>query len=307
MKLTRREFIKMGIGAGLAVAGGGFFENIFAQDDKTALVKDPDMVGVMNGTSAEMFEAGIKEYGGMSRFVKKDQVVVVKPNIGWAKTPEFGATTQPDLVARVIEHVYKAGAKKVYVFDNTCNEWRSCYEKSGIEKASKDTNASIMPGNKPESYKKKDIAGAKILKNAEIHELYLDADVIINVPVLKHHGSAQMTAALKNLMGVVLDRRFWHGNGLHECIAEFPLFRKPTLNIVDAYQVMLKNGPRGSSKSDLEMKKMQVIGTDMVAVDTASAKILGFDPAKIAYLPMAEKLGIGSMGIDKMKVSKIKL
>jgi len=303
MKISRRDFIKMGIGAGLALTCGSFADTLFAAEDKKSAAAD--MVAVRNGSAAQMFEAGIKELGGMSRFVKSGQIVVVKPNIGWAKTPADGATTQPDLVAKIVDHAYKAGAKSVYVFDNTCNEWSKCYSLSGIEQASKDSKASISPANKKESYKKKTADKAKILKNAEVHELYLEADVIINVPVLKHHGSAQMTAALKNLMGVIWDRKFWHGNGLHECISEFPLYRKPDLNIIDAYSVMLKNGPRGTSAADLSLKRMQIIGTDMVAVDTAAAKIMELDPLKIAYLPLAEKLGIGTMAIDKLNINKV--
>lgn len=303
MKLTRREFIKLGLGAGLTMMANPFSNLLFAEENKA---KEPDMVGIQNGTAAEMFERGIKELGGMSRFVKKDQTVVVKPNIGWAKTPADGATTQPDLVAKIIEHAYKAGAKKVYVFDNTCNNWQECYKTSGIEKAATGASASVAPANKEASYKKRD-AGGKILKDVMVHELYLEADVVINVPVLKHHGSATMTSALKNLMGVVWDRRFYHGKGLHECIAEFAAVRKPDLNIIDAYQVMTRNGPRGISKSDIALRRMQIIGTDMVALDAAAAKVMELDPAKINHIVMADKLGIGTMNLDKLSIKRVTL
>lgn len=303
MKISRREFIKMGIGAGLAMTCGSFAETLFAQEVKSSA---PDMVAVRNGGPVQMFEAGIKEYGGMSRFVKSGQTVVVKPNIGWAKTPEFGATTDPGLVARIIEHCYKAGAKKVYVFDNTCNAWNECYEKSGISKAAKDASADVKPANKEESYKKVAVKG-EVLKEALVNELFLEADVVINVPILKHHGSAQMTGALKNYMGVVWDRRFFHSRGLHECIADSALIRKADLTIIDAYQVMKQNGPRGISKADLMLKQMQIIATDMVAADTAAAKILEYDVAKLPFLAKAEALKVGSMAIDKMTINRITL
>ena len=304
MKITRRDFIKMGIGAGLTMAMGGFSNLLFAEEKK---ILDPDMIAVRNGTAAQMFEAGIKEIGGISRFVKKGQIVLVKPNIGWARTPEEGANTQPDLVAKIVELSIKEGAKKVYVFDNTCNNWKECYKLSGIEKAVTGAGGTIVPGNKKESYRQKEIANAKILKNAMIHELYLDSDVIINVPVLKHHGSSQMTSSLKNLMGVVWDRQFYHHNGLHQCIADLPLVRKPNLTVIDAFNVMYKNGPRGISKADVASKRMQIIATDMVAADTAASKILEFDPAGINYLKMAQELGIGTMAIDKLKINRITL
>lgn len=303
MKLTRREFIKLGIGAGIAMMANPFSDALFAAENKSA---DPDMIGIRNGAPAQMFESGIKEFGGMSRFVKPNQVVVVKPNIGWARTPELGANTQPELVAKIIEHAYKAGAKKVYVFDNTCNAWNECYQMSGIEKAAKDSNAAVSPANKIESYKKTAVKGVK-LKEAHAHELYLEADVVINVPVLKHHGSTKMTCALKNLMGVVWDRKYYHKHGLHECIADFATIRKPDLTIVDAYQVMTQNGPRGISKADVAMKRMQIIGVDMVAIDAAAAKILEYKTDDIKYIEMAHKLGIGSMDIDKLNIKRITL
>ncbi len=308
MKLTRREFIKLAFSAGVALTATPFSNFLFAAESGTAgtQAKEPDMVGLRNGTAAEMFESGIKEFGGMSKFVKKDQIVVVKPNIGWARNPEEGANTDAGLVAKIIEHVYKAGAKKVYVFDNTCNAWNDCYRLSGIEKAALESKAVVLPANKSESYKKKAVGGQK-LKEALINELYIEADVVINVPVLKHHGGASMTSALKNLMGVVWDRKFYHRNGLHECIAEFALFRKPDLTIIDAHRVMTRNGPRGVSKSDTALRRMQIIGTDMVALDTAAAKILEFDPLKIKHIPIAEKLGIGTMNLEKLVIKRITL
>ncbi|MEZ7893105.1 MAG: DUF362 domain-containing protein [Candidatus Wallbacteria bacterium] len=304
MNITRRNFIKLGVGAGLTLAMGGFSNLLFADEKKAS---EPDMVALRNGTPAQMFEKGIAEIGGMSRFVKKGQIVLVKPNIGWARTPAEGANTQPDLVAKIVELALKEGAKKVYVFDNTCNNWKDCYNLSGIEKAVIGAGGTIVSGNKKESYRKKEINNSKILKNAMIHELYLDSDVIINVPVLKHHGSSQMTSSLKNLMGVVWNRDFYHNKGLHQCIADFPLIRKPDLTVIDAFNVMFKNGPRGISKADIASKRMQIIATDMVAADTAAAKILEFDPAGINYLKFAQDLGIGTMAIDKLKINKVTL
>ncbi|MCP4627505.1 MAG: DUF362 domain-containing protein, partial [bacterium] len=161
-------------------------------------------------------------------------------------------------------------------------------------------NGGIMhPANKKKYYQQVNIPGAKVLKQALIHRQYLDADVIVNVPVLKNHGGATMTSAIKNMMGVVWDRRFWHRNGLHECIADFPLFEKKVdLSVVDAYTVMKTHGPRGVSPSDLVLKKMQLLSTDMVLADTACAKILGMDPADIAYIGMAEKQGYGTTNLD---------
>ncbi len=306
MKLTRRNFIKMSIAAGLALAlepvsnltpalAGASFKSSGAAD----------IVALKNSAPAKMFEAGIKELGGMSRFVKKGQLVVIKPNIGWARTPAEGANTQPELIARIIELCYKEGAKKVYVFDNTCEFWRDCYLKSGIEKAALDNNAIVLPANREKNYKTIAIKGATTLKDVKAHELFIEADVVINVPVLKHHGGTQMTAALKNLMGTIWDRRFFHLNGLSQCIAEFSNFRKPDLTVIDAYRVISAHGPRGLSDKDAALETTQLIGTDMVALDTAAAMLLGYDPLKISHIAIAEKLGGGTMALDKLNIRKM--
>lgn len=265
----------------------------------------PDLVAVKDGSPAQMFEVGIKAMGGMERFVKKGQTVLVKPNIGWNKSPSEAADTNPDLIGKIVELAYKAGAKKVYVFDHSVDLEKECYKNSGIEKAVKDNKGEMQPADSERYYKKVEIKGAKVLKEALVHKLYLDCDIVINVPILKSHGGGRMTAALKNLMGVVWDRKAWHRNGLHESIAEFPLVRKPDLNVIDAYLVMMQNGPRGITTDDLVLKKMQILSTDMVLADTAAAKTLEFPPENISYLKLVEKLGIGTMNLEKSSIKRI--
>jgi uncharacterized protein (DUF362 family) len=254
-----------------------------------------------------MFETGINVMGGMGRFIKKGQSVVVKPNIGWNKTPEQGANTNPGLVGRIIKECYAAGAGKVYVFDNTCNQWQRCYANSGIEQAVKDNGGIMVPGNDEKRYRKLTMKGTKVLKDVAVHELWLDSDVLIDVPVLKHHGGARMTAAIKNMMGVVWDRHFWHRTDLQQCIGEFPLVRKPDLVIVDANTVMTKNGPRGVSKADLELRKMQLITTDLVAADAAAAKILGHQAGAVQYIDIAAGLGLGNADLTKQDIRRLDL
>src|SRR5690606_37119210 len=135
-----------------------------------------------------------------------------------------------------------AGAKDVFVFDNTCDNWVKCYANSGIERAAKDAGAKVVGGNTENYYQLVTVNGVS-LKTAKVHELVLSSDVFINVPILKHHSSTRITVSMKNLMGVVWDRGYWHRNNLHQCIADFAAFKKPDLNVVDAYAVMMRNGP----------------------------------------------------------------
>jgi uncharacterized protein (DUF362 family) len=265
----------------------------------------PDLVGVRNGSSVQMFEAGIKEYGGLGHFVKKGSTVLVKPNMGFNKSPSEGATSNPDLVGIIVKHALKAGAKTVWVMDHSTENEAAVFETTGIKKAAEANGAVMLTAEDKGDYRKKIIKKGKALKDVLVHKAYLDADVVINVPVLKNHGGATMTASIKNLMGVVWDRRYWHGNDLHQCIADFPLVKKPTLNVLDAYNVMIRYGPRGSSPSDLVLKKMMVISTDMVLADVAAAKILGMDPNKIPYLKMAQEHGIGSMDMKKANIKRV--
>jgi uncharacterized protein (DUF362 family) len=108
-------------------------------------------------------------------------------------------------------------------------------------------------------------------------------------------------------MGVVWDRRFWHRNDLQQCIADFSSYRKPNLIVVDAYNVMMKNGPRGVSVDDLVQMKSQIISTDPVAADTAAALLFGMKPEDIPYIKYAEELKIGTMNLKKLNINRIVL
>ncbi len=207
---TRREFLKKSLTTGLAVGGSLFLgrpENLLA---KTAATGAPDLVAVKNGAPDAMFNQAIGMMGGMKKFVKKGQTVVVKPNIGWAKAPEIGANTNPLLVKSIVEHCFGAGAKKVYVFDNVAASSygiaHKCYKESGIEDAAKSAGALVAPGDDEKYYQQVTIPGGKGLTSTKVHELILEADVFINVPILKNHRYTHQTIAMKNLMGVVWDR-----------------------------------------------------------------------------------------------------
>ncbi|MBN2667048.1 MAG: DUF362 domain-containing protein, partial [Bacteroidales bacterium] len=214
----------------------------------------------------------------------------------------------PNLVKRIIEHCFRAGAKEVYVFDHTCDNWVNTYKNSGIEKAAKAAGAKVVPGNTENYDHEIEIPTAVKLKKAKVHELIMETDVFINVPILKDHNSTRMTACLKNMMGVVWDRGYWHSNDLHQCIADYALFeKKPVLNIVDCYNVMVKHGPQGVSKEDVVQMKSQIITSDWVAGDTAAAKMLGIDPQRIDYIPIAHKMGLGTMNLESLNIKRIKM
>ncbi|MCU0455180.1 MAG: DUF362 domain-containing protein [Bacteroidales bacterium] len=306
--MRRRDFLRNSAGAGLAAGAAltlGGYDKLWSP---VRMNPKYDMVAVMGGSPEAMFDLGIQELGGMGVFVQKGQKVLLKPNIGWDRTPEFAATTSPALVARIIEHCLKAGAKEVYVFDHTCDNWVNCYRNSGIEKAAKGAGAKVVPGNSENYYQKVEIPGGIKLKSAKVHELLLSTDVFINVPVLKDHNSTRMTGCLKNMMGVVWDRGFWHSNNLNQCIADYALYeKKPALNVLDCYNVMVKNGPQGVSKEDVVQMKAQILSTDWVAVDAAATRYLKIDTEKIEYIPFAHKMGLGNMKLETLNIRRIQM
>ena len=307
--MKRRDFLKKGFGAGLMA--GAFLKVSGLGNLASAKNANPnkpyDLVAVMGGEPAPMFDKAMAALGGIGKYVKKGQTVVVKPNIGWDTTPELGANTNPELVARIVEQCLQAGARDVFVFDNTCDTWNRCYANSGIEDAVKNAGGKMVPGNTENYYKPVTIPNGKRLKEAKVHELILNSDVFINVPVLKHHSSARVTIAMKNLMGIVWDRRFWHRNDLHQCIADFATWRNPDLNVIDAYRVMTRNGPRGVSQADIVIKKSLIVSTDMVAADAASARIFGSEPGDIGHIRIAHEMGVGNMNLDELNIERIRV
>jgi len=308
--MKRRDFIRKTAAATFAAGTAIKFGNIsslwsapVSQNNQ----KPYDLVAVRNGEPAEMFDKAIESLGGLRNFVKQGQTVVVKPNIGWDVSPERAANTHPGLVKRIVEHCFQAGAKDVFVFDNTCDLWSACYKNSGIEQAVRDAGGKMVPGNLERMYHEVIIPGAERLKSAKVHEQILNSDVFINVPVLKHHASARVTIAMKNLMGIVWDRRFWHRNDLHQCIADFCLYAKPTLNVVDAYRMMTRNGPRGVSEADVVLTRNLIISKDIVAVDAAATRVFGSEPDSIPHIVLGHEMGIGNMNLQELSINRISL
>jgi uncharacterized protein (DUF362 family) len=299
--MKRRDFLKKGVQAGViatsALSIPGFYGNYISKRSES-IPDNFDMAAIKGGEPDKMFDEAIKTFGGMKSFVKKNQKVLLKPNIGWDVSPERGGNTHPKLVSRVIKHCFDAGAKEVYVFDHTCDDWKRTYQNSGIEKAVKDAGGKIVPGNTENYYQDVEIKGGKKLKSAKVHELVLECDVFINMPILKNHGGTRLSISMKNLMGIVWDRGYWHRNDLHQCIADSGLYRKPDLNIVDAYFVMKQNGPRGVSVDDVVTMKSQIISRDMVAADAAAAKLFGMQPDDIAHIRIADEMKIGTKNLD---------
>ncbi len=311
--MDRRDFLKT-----LAIAGAAVTVqhteamDILSQTLAGVENEKVDLVAVMGGEPEEMFRRGIAEFGGMKHFVKPGMKVAVKPNIGWDKVPELAGNTNPKLVTEIIKQCFAAGAKEVTVFDHTCDDWIKCYKNSGIEDAAKAAGAKVMPAHQESYYREIALPRGKKMKKAKVHEAILDSDVWINVPILKNHGGANLTISMKNHMGIVWDRGYFHQNDLQQCIADIcTLDKKAVLNVVDAYRILKTNGPRGRSASDVVLTKGLFMSPDIVAVDTAAAKFFNqvrkMPLETVKHLSNGQALKIGTMDLDKLNIKRIKL
>jgi uncharacterized protein (DUF362 family) len=312
--MDRRKFLRaIAItGAAATVKASGGMDILAQTVNSTQTGKKVDIVAVMGGEPDVMFRRAIAEMGGMSKFIKAGQKVVVKPNIGWDKTPELAGNTNPKLVTEVIRQCLSAGAKEVTVFDHTCDDWIKCYKNSGIEAAAKAAGAKVVPAHEESYYKTVNLPKGVKLKSTKIHEAIINCDVWINLPILKHHGGANLTMSMKNYMGIIWDRRIFHRTDLQQCIADICTYtKKPVLNIVDAYRVVKTNGPQGRSAADVVNPKGLFISQDIVAVDTAAAKFFNqireMPLEHVGHLANGQSLKLGTMDIDKLNIKRIKI
>lgn len=301
--MKRRDFIKT---TALGTIGANLIP-LAAYNNSTvnAQTTVPDVVWIENGEPEALLQAAMKELGGMQQFISKGDVVVVKPNIGWARTPEFATTTNPDLVAEIVKQCKEAGAKEVQVFDHTCNPWQRCYNLSGIQEKSEKQGAKLT-----QTYKKKykDLAiNGKYVKEWPIYKDYLDADKVINVPIAKHHSLDRVTLGLKNLMGVMGGRRGSIHNNFGNKLADINSKILPTLTIIDAYRILLANGPTGGSLSDVKLTKTLIASSCTVSADYVGLDLFGHKLESVQHVKIAANRGMNKFDLEKLNVKKVTL
>lgn len=244
--------------------------------------------------------------GGMNAFVKPGYKVVIKPNIGWDRTPEQAANTHPEVVRELARLAIESGAEKVLVFDRTCNEERRCYKNSGIHAAIKDlgnrkANIEYIDSRK---FVPVDLVQGKALNRWEFYKDALEADCYINVPVAKHHGLAKLTLGLKNTMGVIGGNRGKIHHNIGEKLADLATVIRPELTIIDATRILLKNGPQGGNLKDVKVLDTLIASVDPVAADAYATTLFGMKPGDIDSTVAAYKRGLGEMNIGKMQIIK---
>jgi uncharacterized protein (DUF362 family) len=300
MQMKRRELLRR-LGLGVVAVGLGQV----ALGQKAGRQQQPVVVVAEKDKPAELVRKAIKALGGMSRFVKKGNRVLIKPNIAFARPPEGAANTNPEVVAELVQLCFEAGAKEVIVLDYTLDPARITYEMSGIAKAAEAKGARVVYVSLRD-FVPIEVPKGKILSAYDVRVLkqVLDADVFINVPIAKTHGSARLTLGMKNLMGIIQDRGAWHRSGdLHQCIADFVTAVKPHLTVIDAIRILASGGPKGPGR--VEQKDTIIASTDIVAADAYATTLFGLTPNDVPHIIKAAELGVGVADLKRVKIVKV--
>jgi uncharacterized protein (DUF362 family) len=292
--MDRRDFIKdMALGSLLLKLA----PRLIAQNPGK-----PDLAFVQGNSPAAITKEAVALLGGLNRFVAKGDVVMIKPNIGWDRTPEMAACTNPEIIKTLVEMSLAAGAKKVVVMDNTTNQAQRCYVRSGIQEAAKAAGADV-PFVNPRRVKKMAIKG-EWLKEWEVIQDFVEADKIINVPIVKNHSLCRATLGMKNWLGAIGGSRNQLHQKLDEAMIDLAAFFKPTLTVLDAYRILVRNGPQGGRPSDTKLMKTVVAGVDYVAVDAMGASLLEIPPQELPYLRLGKERGLGEFQLEKLRIEK---
>ncbi len=295
-KWNRREFLKA-LGGMAGAAAGGAIPFTAA----TAAGKNVDVAIATGGGPAESARKAVALLGGMKAFVSRGDVVVLKPNIGWDRTPEQAANTNPAFVVAVAGMCLDAGAKSVSVFDRTCNDARRCYVNSGIQAAVERFAKKVHAEDVLRVYHVEDrkfvrtaIPNALVLKEWDLYRDALDADRIVNLPIAKHHGLSGVTAGLKNMMGVMGGNRGQIHARLSECLVDIHRRLPVALTVIDAGKVLMRNGPSGGNLADVTSFGAAFASRDVVAADVVAAeRIFRRSPREVSHIARAMESGLG--------------
>ena len=299
--MDRRTFLKEAALGGIALGAVGQ-THLFGRASAPA---GPDLAVITGDSPAAITKAAIDTLGGIGQFVSRGQVVVIKPNIGWDRTPEMAACTNPEVVKTLVELCLGAGAKKVTVMDNTTNQAQRCYVRSGIQEAVKQAGGDMLF---VDDYRVKRAAlKGEWIKEWEVLLDVVESDKIINVPIAKHHSLCRLTLGGKNWLGAVGGARNQFHQDLDKAVVDLAAFFKPRLTVLDAYRILVRNGPQGGRVSDTELRKTVVAGTDPVAVDAFGCSLFGLAPRDLPYLALARERGLGEFDLEKVRVEKRKI
>ncbi len=318
-RIDRRSFLQRGGKAAgfaaVAVAGGFLLREEsrqpFHRGGDKPLVRDlgipgieRKLVAVRGEDPSRMTAAALDAFGGIGGFIASGDFVVIKPNVGWDRRPEQAANTNPDVVAEIVRQCIAAGAGHVLVTDVTCNDAKRCFNRSGIAAAARDAGAEVQLAEDAR-FREVNIGGA-MLGRQLVYDAYLEADKFINVPIAKHHSLTKATLGMKNLYGILGGNRSRLHQDIHNSLADLANFLRPTLVIMDAYRILLRNGPQGGSLADVEDRKTLLACTDPVALDAYAGELFfSLTAEDMKWVGLAESRGLGSADLTGMKIEEL--
>lgn len=312
--LTRREFLKL---TGMAAVGLALLEAGCASPATSvptaALNPSPTpssnlaYLAVAHGQNpAAIVKAALSSLGGIERFVKQGQDVIIKPNICVDyHPPEYAATTNPVVVATLVTLCLGAGARRVRVMDSPFAgiSPESAYSASGIGDAVKGAGGE-MEVMSPIKFAKFSIPQGKSITSWNIYRDVLETDVLINVPIAKNHSLARLTLGSKNLLGVISDPNQIHSD-LGQRVADLVSVIQPDLTVVDAYRILMDHGPTGGSLNDVQQANTIIASHDIITADAYGATLFGLKGEDISYIEKGAEMGLGTLDLSSVKVEEV--
>ncbi|MBI5571341.1 MAG: DUF362 domain-containing protein [Desulfomonile tiedjei] len=309
-KPDRREFLKTGLIASAAMLSAGPATLLGALDARAEEL--PDLAVAYGRDPAKMARAAVEAVGGMKRFVKAGNKVVIKPNMSFASGPKAASNTEPAVVEEVARMALEAGASRISVLDNVLHAPNECLSLSKIpEYCSRVPNTTVHNVQAKRMFKETPVPNGKQLRSMEIMTEVLDADVLIAVPVGKSHSSSGVSLSMKGMMGLIYDRRSFHSRyDLHDAIVDMCFVLKPALVVVDGTRILSSGGPGGPGK--VIPLNLVIASPDMVAAD-AQMVALGtwydrkLEPHQVRHIRNAAERKLGRSDLQNMSIKKIEL
>jgi len=262
----------------------------------------PALAVARGGDPRSLVRRAVGDLGGIRRFISRGDVVVIKPNMAWDRAPEQAANTNPEVAAEMVRLCREAGAKSVVVTDVSIHDARRVFERSGIAPAARAAGATV-PLPEPHRFREVDLGG-DVLHGWPVFQPFLEADKVINLPIAKHHSLTGVSLGIKNWYGILGGERRRLHQRIHESLADLAAFMRPTLTVLDAWRVLLRNGPTGGNLEDIVPARTLIAGTDPVAVDAWAARTWwNLEPSALSYLNLAAARGLGTPEFDSLRIS----
>jgi uncharacterized protein (DUF362 family) len=295
--ITRRDLI-YGAAAGLAVSLPGL--------PRPAGAAEPDLVAITGEPGAAARKA-VEALGGMSRFVRKGNRVVLKPNMSFASGPDRASNTHPAVVFTVAQMCLEAGAEQVMVVDNPLQSPELCLRRAGVADACKGLkNVYVQMFTDHKFFREVKVPQGKVLDRVEVLKEVLDSDVLICLPQAKSHSNTGVSMGIKGLMGVIWDRWSFHSKyNINQALADLATVLRPKLTVLDATRALTTGGPGGPG--EVVKPNLVIAGSDPVAVDSFGVSVAPwygqqFKGRQVEHLLAASQRGLGKIDVEQLTI-----